>query len=1068
MPLAAVAALLFGSGLGALALQAVWMREFRLVFGASTAASAAVVAVFMAGVGIGNAWLGPRVDRVQNPLRMYAFLELGVVLASAASPWLLDAGRAMYVALGGQTSLGAGGATAVRLLTSVVILGPATILMGGTFPAAAKAVTTADDRQRWHAAVLYGSNTLGAVAGVSLATFVLLPVMGNRTSLMLAATGLALVGASAYLMARRGNAVLVESSKQSNRETQPQIGRATSEPVTALRLLLNERFVYAAAGIVGFAFFLMELVWYRMLAPILGGTTFTFGVILVVALLGIGLGGITYAVGSRYVKPSLTAFAVTCSLEALCIAIPFAAGDSIALLAAGYHEAAGGFASQVSGWFMVTSLVVLPGSLVSGVQFPLLLALAGQGNRNLGRQVGWTMAANTGGAILGSLAGGFGLLPMLSAPGAWLAVVGILGTLALASLLASRRRGPMESIGRVQMGIAILATVLAATCIWTTGPTAVWRHGGIGAGRFKLPKEPNALTSWTHATRRQLLWQAEGVEASVALMANDGLSFFINGKSDGSALWDAGTQIMLGMLPATLHSTPQKALVVGLGTGETAGWLAEVPSMKRVDVVELEPAIAEVARRCGPVNHDAMRHPKVRILYNDAREVLLTTTERYDIIASEPSNPYRAGIANLFTREFYLSSRERLNQDGLFVQWVQGYEIDEQTVRTIFATLRSVFDHVEVWQSRHDDMLLVCSRHPLQYPAELLRQRVKQEPYRSALAFGWRAVEVEDLFASFVAGPKLVDELAQHEAGRINTDNHNLIEYGFARTVGQTTGFSIAALRKRAVASHADRPKVQGKKEIDWDKVEAYRLVAHTLLARGLLAGAPTPKHRSRAEVLRRYWAADVAGMITAWEHAGYEPLFPTETAILALGYADLGNDRARKFTARLRSWQPIEADAIDAHLALKQGRLRDAGELTEQVFRRLHTNPWGFTHAVETCFQTAIRVAYADRSFAPRLYRAVSEPFAVYAYEETRLWTKLALAELVGPCELLEAVEAYEPHVPWNEEFLKNSATGIRGRWPSLGSPRPNRPQCVSVPRATQLEGRQPMMQFPPEHAFV
>src|SRR5262249_7711863 len=155
------------------------------------------------------------------------------------------------------------------------------------------------------------------------------------------------------------------------------------------------------------------------------------------------------------------------------------------------------------------------------------------------------------------------------------------------------------------------------------------------------------------------------------------------------------TQIMLGLLGALLHPHPETCLVVGLGTGESAGWLAEVSSVRRVDVVELEPALDEMARRCAALNFDVLNHPKVHRIYNDAREVVLTTSQKYDLVVSEPSNPYRAGVANLFTREFYAAAANCLNDKGLFVQWLQGYEIDQDTIRTVFCTLRSQFPHVE-------------------------------------------------------------------------------------------------------------------------------------------------------------------------------------------------------------------------------------------------------------------------------------------------------------------------------------------------------------------------------------
>lgn len=1003
VPTRLMPALVFFSGMAALVFQVAWFREFRLVFGSSTAASAAVTAIFMGGLGLGSAVLGPWADRVANPLKFYAVLEAAVALTAAASPWLVDGMSTAYIALGGQTTLGIGGATVVRLVFAALVLALPTGAMGGTLPAAVRAVTTPGDRQRRRAAVLYGVNTLGAVAGALLSTFVLLPSAGARTTLWLAALVNLGVGAAAWAISRRAVRVARDASGRA-------AGQQKRDRPSSLLL------VYLAAGIVGFAFFLMELVWYRMLGPILGGTTYTFGLILAVALLGIGLGGAAYAILVRRFSPSLSAFAATCSLEAACIAAPFAAGDRLALLAARYGEAAGGFGGHVFGWAVVAVLVVLPAALVSGVQFPLLLALAGRGDRNVGRQVGLTLTSNTLGAILGSLAGGFGLLPLLTAPGAWIVVVVLLVALGLAALLAATRRG---SLGRAWI-VPVGAAVVALVCLRADGPTAVWRHSGIGAGRVALPQGgPNAIQDWVNAKRRQVLWQAEGVEASVALVAIDGLSFYVNGKSDGNATGDAGTQIMLGVLPALLHPEPKAAMVVGLGTGETPGWLAEVPGIEQVDVVELEPAVDEMARCCAPVNHHVLDHPKVRRIYNDAREVLLTAPDCYDIIASEPSNPYRAGIANLFTREFYLAARARLRAQGLFVQWVQGYEIDEATVRTALATLRSVFDHVEVWQSKPEDMLLVCSCRPLRYSPATLRRRIAEEPFRSAFAFGWRAADLEGMLSRFVAGPALVDRIAADEVGFVNTDDRNRIEYGFARTVGKTGTFSIEGLRKTAAPLAAHRPDLAEDHGIDWDRVEGHRQLLDALVGGVSLPSESAPEHRARAEVLSRYWAADMKGMTQEFEHAGYEPLVPVEIALLALGYADQGSDKARELTARLRSFQPIEADAIEAYLVRKRGDSRESADLLERVFVRLRSSPWGLSHAVELCFSTAVAVAEADPAQAPRLYAALREPFAVYAYEETRLSAALAVARSVGPQALLEAVLAYEPHVPWTKDFL-------------------------------------------------
>ncbi len=179
----------------------------------------------------------------------------------------------------------------------------------------------------------------------------------------------------------------------------------------------------------------------------------------------------------------------------------------------------------------------------------------------------------------------------------------------------------------------------------------------------------NELEDWGRAQQRAVVWEGDGTESSVAL-SNDsaGYAFVVNGKTDGSARRDAGTQVMSGLLGAILNPDARRSLVIGLGTGSTAGWLGAIPTMERVDVVELEPLILDIATACQAVNHDVMHNPKVHITLGDARETLLTTTDRYDIIASEPSNPFRAGIASLFTRDYDTAATDRLTPDGLFIQ----------------------------------------------------------------------------------------------------------------------------------------------------------------------------------------------------------------------------------------------------------------------------------------------------------------------------------------------------------------------------------------------------------------
>src|ERR1044071_398819 len=290
---AAVGLLLFGSGACALIYQTVWLREFRLIFGASTAGSAVVLAIFMGGLGRGSIVIGKRVDAHRNPLALYGLLEVGVAASAILTPLLLWVVRHFYLAVGGSFALGSFFAAVVRLVLSVIVLAAPTVLMGGTLPAASRAVERAGDAERFGVSVLYACNALGAVAGTIFSTFYLLENFGNLKTLICAALFNALIGMSGIMMAKA-------------RDETDGVGTTPGQPAG------RWRYVYAAAAIVGFAFFLMELVWYRLLTPILGGTTYTFGLILAVALAGIGGGGFAYAL-LRRTRGTLGAFAVLCA-----------------------------------------------------------------------------------------------------------------------------------------------------------------------------------------------------------------------------------------------------------------------------------------------------------------------------------------------------------------------------------------------------------------------------------------------------------------------------------------------------------------------------------------------------------------------------------------------------------------------------------------------------------------------------------------------------------------------------------------------------------------------------------
>jgi predicted membrane-bound spermidine synthase len=1011
--IAKVALLLFGSGACSLIYETVWLRELRLVFGASTMASAAVVACFVGGLGAGGLLFGKRADAHPRPLAMYGLLEAGIAASAAITPLLLVLVRGAYIAIGGSTTLGAVFGTVVRLLLAALVFAVPTLLMGGTLPAVARAVESGEDRGRRTVALLYGVNTLGAVTGCMASTFAMFEVFGTRATLWIACLVNALVAMTARSLARTMPAPAPREPAVSGES--PKRDRAAPAWLTL-----------TAAGVAGFVFCLMELVWYRMLGPLLGGTVFTFGLILALALLGIGLGGVAYSLRGRASEATMIGFAWTCLLEAAFVAVPYALGDRLAILAAMVRPMSGlSFALQIGAWSAIAGIVVVPAAFVSGVQFPLLIGLLGRGDEDVGRDVGLAYATNTLGAIAGSLAGGFGLIPALTAPGCWRFVVWLLVALGAVAVGWGARERPLRAIGPA------LAGVVAIVCVRAMGPTAAWRHSPIGAGRVDANaiRTPNGAREWENSRRRAILWEADGRESSVGLDYGQGLAFIVNGKNDGNARIDAGTAVMSGVIGALLHPNPTSAMVIGLGTGETSGWLAAIDTIETVDVAELEPAVLEAARQSAVANHDALANPKMHVTIGDARELLLVSKRKYDLIASEPSNPYRAGIASLFTREYYEAIVSRLAEGGLFLQWMQGYEIDAQTIKTVYATLSSVFPHVETWELGGNDMLLISSLTPVPHDIARIRARMALEPYKSACAYTWRATDPELVFAHFVAADGLARAIAAREGTLVNTDDRNTIEFGFARTVGTgVASFNVFDVRETARARGEERPAITGG-ALDWERVDDG--VTEYYLAESMsgVAGPMTEARAHRIAALRAFDAGDAPRVLHEWASQLRPPTGPTEIAVVGASMADVGDERAVDSAKALAPFDEAEGDAIVARLRLRQVRLDDATSSLESFFTRMRRDPWPMTRLLVTALRDAQSIAQTDPRLAPRLYAALREPLALRCLDDMRQRAAAEIAARVpGGAACLEAMGAMEPDPPWNEDFLRRRLACYRG----------------------------------------
>ena len=962
----------------------------------------------MGGLGLGSALLGKRAESTPRPLAFYAKLELLIAVSAALTPVLIWLIRAAYIASGGTFAMGAFVGTFVRLLLAAIVLAIPTLLMGGTLPAMARFAVSDEDGSRRGLALLYGMNTLGAVAGAASGTFFLFERFGNHTTLYIACVLNAGVAGIAWLISR-GETLPEASAAPRKQDALP--GTAAPLPLVLL-----------ASAVTGFVFLLMELVWYRMLSPIFGGTAFTFGLILAVALLGIGIGGVMYSLAGAKRRPTLNGFAFTCALEALFVTIPFALGDRLVVLAMMLQPLGTlGFYGSVLGWFALCSIIVLPAAIIAGIQFPMLLALLGRGRDGIGTQTGAAYAWNTAGAIAGSLAGGFGFIPIFTATGTWRLVAILLVICAfLAAIIGTRGLGkPLRALPSV-----LISAVVVLAWIFSTGPTAAWRHSQLSLLKAQ-ERTPNETRDLLQSLRRDILWQADGVETSIGISKSQSLAFIVNGKSDGNAKRDAGTQVMSGLLAALIHSNPRSGAVIGLGTGSTAGWLAAIPSMERVDVVELEPVLVKFAAQCAPVNHDALTNPKLNLIIGDGREFLLTGKQRYDLVVSEPSNPYRAGIASLFTREYYEAIAQKLNRGGLFAQWMQAYDMDLRTIQIFYATVSSVFPQIETWQTQSGDLLLIASKDPISYDLDLLRTRIALEPFQSALAKVWRTTDLEGVFSHYVGNGKFAHNAMQRSGVPLNTDDQMLLEFAFARNRQAGHHLSFADMRRDAQLFEADRPVARG--ELDWKKVEEQRngmflAYDHPPQPHGSMSGEELVLVRA----LNNYADDNLAGAWENWELLKRQPHNPIELAMVAECLADQGNEAALPYIDQLQAIERTEAQAIRARLLWRQNRFEEARATMGNVLASLRVDPWPMQALITRTMNLAVDMAEGDKTNAggTSIYDALQKPFAVYNSDEARMFALIrvgiSLDHGATGEHVLHSIEAAEPHIPWNWGFLK------------------------------------------------
>jgi spermidine synthase len=886
------------SGAAALVYQVVWVRSLTLVFGGSHLAVTVVLAVFMGGLALGAYAVGKFVDRAGRPLRVYGVLELGVAVSALAFVGLMKIYPVLYVPL----ARGRDDATlyllALRTLFAIVALIVPATLMGGTLPALSLFVSRQPRALPRLLSWLYGINTLGAVLGALLAGFVLLRLYSASTTLHIAvATNLCIGLVSLLLEGRLAAALSVERGGS----VMPVDAAVPPEPGPSADPFPS-RLVLWGIGLSGFCALGYEVLWTRVLTLAVGASVYGFTIMLAAFLTGIALGSAAHGLlgargGARDAGPAraiarfgivqiligITAFVVTVFLGDVPLSV-------IRLQGLFPGTATSSFQARVWGSFALAFLYMVVPAFFMGAAFPLAGAIHARSRNAVGRAVGEVLAYNTVGAILGAAISGFALIHLLGIERSlhMLALLNVgVGLAVLASLARSRR--PVAAVA------AVTAAILGVLAL-RPGVLRMWDMNRLAIFRSNQPEAFATLAMMREAVENtDVLYYAEGAESIVSVIRIKGgeQSFLTNGRVEASSHLQAQQcQLTLGHLPMLLARNPRTVLVVGLGSGMTLGATSVYPGVERITLAEIEPRVIGVARAFAAYNHRVLEDPKLRVVFNDGRNFLLTTPETFDVITADPIHPWFRGAGYLYSSGYFELAARHLRPGGVIAQWLPLYELTPDDLRSVVRTFREHFPHTMLWLT-HYDAELVGSTSPLLIDEAEVARRMAVP----AVAEDLRRVmmgSATDLLSYFMMGAEGMARFSRD--GILNTDDRLYLEFSAPFSIA-TPGVMEANVRALAgyresllpYVAPAPDPRARDEQRRRWDLQREAGGVGDPALA--LFLGGETADPRfahALAELNARYpWYAPGRFLNSEYEAALARAPRPLDTATLTMAGDD-------------------------------------------------------------------------------------------------------------------------------------------------------------------------------------
>jgi spermidine synthase len=786
----------FLSGLAGLMHEVVWTKQLVQLIGSTAYAQAAVLAAFMGGLALGSVLLGRRVDRAGRPLRTYVILELLIAGYCLLLPVFLHVAGLGYVALGTQFFESASFKGLSRFVLSLLVVLFPSVLMGGTLPVLARHLIGQVSQTQRRVAGLYGLNNFGAVLGAGIAGFVALPLVGVYPSLAIASLCNLAAGALVVPLARREGAAAGAPPMSAPAEGRAPAGQAyrTEQYVVTL----------VALALSGFAAMGYEVLFIRIIGLAFGSSTFSFTVMLMSFITGIGLGS---AIVSRLrVRRPLWLLAISqlAVVVALIAATPLVSRLPylLALLRIDLQAPALGFELfQLAKASLCLAVLLLPTTCL-GFSFPLVAQVQARHPSQVGARVGSTYAWNTVGNVLGVVGTSLVLVPWLGLLGAFhfnlaLNLAAGVALLVVAGEVALGRRFAAAATAAV-----VSAAYLAAGTGWSDSISRARGHLRIRSrpesSLSPLLRSLHPLSSFDSWKRTFVAREAEtpffffeeDAHATVLVSGDekDDLTLYVNGKADAGLGRDVGHQLLIAHVPLFMVPQARTLLVIGHGSGMTSGSALRHP-IEQMDVVEISPAVLHADALFADRNYGALQDPRVRTYVDDAQSFLRTVPRTYDVIISQPTNPSIKGVGGLFTVEFFEHVRDKLNQGGAFAFWFQEYEQSDEMVELVLRTLGAVFPHVQVFRDfGFLNLFAVASLERIEPDFEAMERRYGHPAVRADLA----RIGVPNL-AGFLAHHSVSEERFPKllRPGPLNRVGHQRLEYSAPRSFfwDQDSGF---------------------------------------------------------------------------------------------------------------------------------------------------------------------------------------------------------------------------------------------------------------------------------------